>query len=282
MFKALVIIFISAIAILLLYKVIIEVKDKKATTQKTIPTKKTEPIVSQQEAKTEKISEIDEKTNWIPPIISDIVDKYTKPEIIQNSLSESIELISGKMGDAVFVRIFKKEAELEMWMKSGEKFSLIQTYPICAYSGDLGPKLKEGDEQSPEGFYYVKKRQLNPNSNYHLAFNIGYPNKYDRAHSRTGSFIMVHGSCASIGCYAMTDNKIEEIYELVEEALNQGQRFVRVHIFPFRMSDETMREYREDKWYKFWENLQVGYRLFEESKIPPNVEVKDKSYLFGD
>ncbi|HIP61692.1 MAG TPA: murein L,D-transpeptidase [Sulfurovum sp.] len=284
MFKTLVILFIVAIVAVLLYNAVTGVESKKTTTNKIKKAKAEKKKTITPETKKE-VVETDNQTEWIPPIITDILEKYSKPKATQASLAENIEQIGGKIGDAVFVRIFKKEAELEVWMRSGtngnDQFSLIQTYPICAYSGDLGPKLREGDGQSPEGFYYVKKRQLNPNSNFHLAFNIGYPNRYDRAHKRTGSFIMVHGSCASIGCYAMTDNKIEEIYELVEEALTQGQGFVRVHIFPFRMSDEAMIEYQTGKWYSFWKNLQEGYRLFEESKIPPNVNVRGKSYIFG-
>ena len=249
MFKTLVILFIVAIVAVLLYNAATGVESKTATANKIKKAKAQKKKTITPETKKE-VAETDNQTEWIPPIITDILDKYSKPKATQGSLAENIERIGGKIGDAVFVRIFKQEAELEVWMKSGasgnDQFSLVQTYPICAYSGDLGPKLREGDRQSPEGFYYVKKRQLNPNSNFHLAFNIGYPNRYDRAHKRTGSFIMVHGSCASVGCYAMTDNKIEEIYELVEEALTQGQSFVRVHIFPFRMSDEAMIEHQTD------------------------------------
>jgi len=146
------------------------------------------------------------------------------------------------LGDPVFMRIFKEEAELEVWMQKGDAFELFKTYPICNYSGDLGPKLREGDRQSPEGFYFVGKSALNPNSSYHLSFNLGYPNAYDRARNRTGSYLMVHGDCRSIGCYAMTDAGIEEIYGLGAAALNAGQAFFRAHAFPFRMTDARMEE----------------------------------------
>ena len=202
-------------------------------------------------------------------------------EICGQSLAERLEAVGGAFGDPVFIRIFKWEAQLEVWMKTGERYALLRTYRICRLSGLLGPKLKEGDRQSPEGFYYVNKSRLNPNSRFHLAFNIGYPNSYDRAHGRTGSALMVHGNCVSVGCFAMTDEKIEEIYELVERALEKGQKIVRVHIFPFRMSREQMEEYRYHPWYSFWENLKEGYDYFERWHLPPDVRVEKGLYVFG-
>lgn len=183
-------------------------------------------------------------------------------------------------GDPIFIRIFKEESELEVWVQGDETFQLFRTYDICYYSGRLGPKLRQGDRQSPEGFYFVNRGRMNPNSAYHLAFNIGYPNRYDRSHRRTGSAIMVHGDCVSIGCYAMTDAGIDEIYTLADAALNNGQDFFRVHIFPFRMTPENMRRHRDSEWYGFWENLREGYGLFELGRMPPNVEVRDKRYVF--
>jgi murein L,D-transpeptidase YafK len=184
-------------------------------------------------------------------------------------------------GDAVFMRIFKEESELEVWMQKEDGFALFKTYPICNYSGNLGPKLREGDRQSPEGFYFVGKSALNPNSNYHLSFNLGFPNVYDRERNRTGSYLMVHGDCQSIGCYAMTDAGIEEIYGLGEAALNAGQPFFRVHAFPFRMTDARMVQAAQDRWYPFWRNLKQGYDAFEEGKIPPDVTVDNEHYVFG-
>ena len=184
-------------------------------------------------------------------------------------------------GSPVFIRAFKEEAILELWVKSHEeKFVLFKSYPIAGTSGDLGPKLREGDHQVPEGFYHVAKRQLNPRSTFHLSFNIGYPNSYDSAHKRTGSSIMVHGSDISIGCLAMTDPFIEEIYTLCDAALSKGQQFFRIHIFPFEITDERLARAADDKWFNFWKNLQIGYRWFEEKKIPPNVTVKEKRYSF--
>ncbi|HHH37543.1 MAG TPA: murein L,D-transpeptidase, partial [Epsilonproteobacteria bacterium] len=200
--------------------------------------------------------------------------------VLEKSVPERLSELGAHIGDPVYIRIFKYTAELEMWIKTGDHYTLLHTYTICRQSGYLGPKQKEGDRQGPEGFYYVTKGRLNPNSRFHLSFNLGYPNRYDRAHHRTGSALMVHGDCVSIGCFAMTDEKIEEIYALVEEALENGQKYVRVHIFPFRMTEERMQQYRFSQWYDFWSNLKEGYDYFEENGIPPDVGVKRKKYVF--
>jgi len=186
-------------------------------------------------------------------------------------------------GSPIFIRIFKQSMELEVWLRDGERYRLFRTYRICTYgSGGLGPKTRQGDGKAPEGFYYVTPKQLNPFSSFHLSFNIGYPNRYDRLHGRTGGAIMVHGSCVSIGCFAMTDPVIEELYTLVDAAFRNGQRFFRIHIFPFRMTDGNMQNYRGSRWYNFWENLKEGYDFFERFHIPPNVEVevRDGKYRY--
>ena len=195
------------------------------------------------------------------------------------NLEEKLASLSAKVGDPVFIRIFKEESLLEVWIRSGAEYQHLKDYFICAYSGYLGPKLKEGDRQAPEGFYKVKKYQLNPNSKFHLSFNLGFPNEYDRAHERTGSYLMVHGNCVSDGCYAMTDEKIEEIYTLVEGALQKGQKYVQVHAFPFRMTDANMALYGNSEWYDFWTNLKEGYDYFELEKLPPHVKVENKRYI---
>lgn len=188
-----------------------------------------------------------------------------------------------KLGSEIFIRIFKQEAELEVWVKKGNSFILFRSYPICTFGfGGLGPKLKEGDGKAPEGFYYVKANQLNPYSSYHLSFNLGYPNKYDRAHHRTGSALMVHGSCVSIGCYAMTDSKIEEIYTMAYSAIVQGQGFFRVHVFPFKMTKENMTKHQSSQWYNFWVNLKQGYDFFKVNNYnPPNVDLQGLKYKFS-
>jgi len=165
-------------------------------------------------------------------------------------------------------------------MEKDSRFHLFRTYPICTFSGELGPKIQEGDDQSPEGFYFVTPIQLNPLSQFHLSFNLGFPNRYDRAHGRTGSFLMVHGNCVSIGCYAMTDPAIEEIYSLADAAFRNGQAFFRVHIFPFRMSEEKMAFYGTSQWLDYWENLKEGYDFFERTHKVPDVRVLNRRYIF--
>lgn len=182
-------------------------------------------------------------------------------------------------GAPVYVRIFKKEKKLELWMEKGKTFELFRTYTICYFSGVLGPKLKEGDKQAPEGFYYVPRSGMNPDSKYHLAFNIGYPNTFDQLLGRTGSDIMVHGECASIGCFAMGNPNIEEIYNLCDAALSKGQPFFRVHIFPFRMTQANMKAHRTHRWYSFWQNLQEGYTRFQQTKHPPEIRMEGGRYV---
>lgn len=195
-------------------------------------------------------------------------------------LKERFENQGLKWGSPIFLRAFKQERQVELWVKDGDKFTLFDTYHIAGTSGELGPKLREGDRQIPEGFYFVTPDKMNPGSDFHLSFNIGYPNRYDKAHERTGSFIMIHGSNVSIGCLAMTNSRIEEIYTLADSAFKGGQKFFRVHLFPFRMSDEALASHRDHKWFPFWQNLQTGYQWFEAKKLPPNVVVKDKTYDF--
>jgi murein L,D-transpeptidase YafK len=191
------------------------------------------------------------------------------------------ERLAGKgltRGSAVFLRIFKREQELELWMKKGDGFVLFASYPICRYSGELGPKLREGDYQAPEGFYTVGRGQLNPNSSNHLAFNLGFPNLYDAANGRTGSFLMVHGKCISIGCYAMTDPVIDEIWDLAAAALEGGQKRYGVHIFPFRMTEPQFAVLGSGPWNGFWRDLKRAYDLFEVSHTPPRISVCAKRY----
>lgn len=183
-------------------------------------------------------------------------------------------------GMPVHIRIFKEEAMLELWMLKHGRFAKLKTYPICAFSGNLGPKKKEGDMQAPEGFYHVTKEQMNPNSKYHLSFNLGYPNQYDQSHGRTGSFLMVHGDCVSRGCYAMTDKGIEEIYSLMHGAFESGQKRVQVEAYPFRMTAANIIGKGRFDMLDFWFNLKQGYDLFEASKLPSLVSVEDKNYHF--
>ncbi len=183
------------------------------------------------------------------------------------------------IGSQSYVRIFKETSELEFWVKNAQGiYALFKTYPICTFSGNLGPKLKEGDKQAPEGFYSITRKSLNPNSRYHLAMNIGYPNAYDRAHGRTGDYIMVHGNCVSIGCFAMGDKQIEEIYTLVSASLSQGQESVPIHIFPFRPTDARLTASQKDEWHRFWGELEPAYRLFEQTRQVPKTSITAGRY----
>jgi murein L,D-transpeptidase YafK len=184
------------------------------------------------------------------------------------------------MGVPVYIRIFKLESELELWVEKSGRYELFATYPICLWSGRLGPKFKEGDRQAPEGFYTVDAEQLNPNSVMHRSFNLNFPNLYDQAHGRTGSLIMVHGGCASIGCYAVTHPVVDEIWRMVSAALEKGQPRFAVHAFPFRMTERNVRLHRGSKWQEFWSELKRGYDLFERSHVPPVVSVCKGQYVF--
>jgi murein L,D-transpeptidase YafK len=183
-------------------------------------------------------------------------------------------------GTPIYIRIYKLESELEVWTEMNGRFERFATYPICMWSGRLGPKLKEGDRQAPEGFYTVDKDALNPNSRMHLSFNLGFPNVYDRGKGRTGTFLMVHGGCASIGCYAVTDGVVDEVWRFVTTALDNGQTRIPVHAFPFRMTDRNVRLHKGDKWSGFWDQLKTGSDMFEKSGVPPLVSVCDGRYAF--
>ncbi|MEP5779521.1 MAG: murein L,D-transpeptidase family protein [Hyphomicrobiales bacterium] len=207
-------------------------------------------------------------------------EKHEAP--ITSSLIKEMARINVDKRDAIFIRIFKKEAELEVWKKtSNGRYALLKTYEICAWSGELGPKFKEGDRQAPEGFYKVSPAQMNPNSSFHLSFNLGFPNSYDKSHERTGSFLMVHGACSSAGCYSMEDEQIEEIYALAREAFLGGQEKFQVHAFPFRMTAENMALFRDNEFMPFWRTLKVGYEHFELTKVAPKVDACNRGYIFN-
>ncbi len=183
---------------------------------------------------------------------------------------------------SVMARIFKEEGKLEIWKaKTNGRYDLVATYDICKWSGKLGPKYTEGDRQAPEGFYTVRPAQMNPRSSYHLSFNIGFPNAYDRANGRTGQNLMVHGACSSSGCYSMTDAQIEQIYAFGRDAFQGGQTEFQIQAFPFRMTAANMARYRNDPNYEFWKMLKVGYDNFELTKVPPKVDVCEKRYVFN-
>ncbi len=185
------------------------------------------------------------------------------------------------IGAPIYVRVFKLENEMEVWLRNASgRYTHFRTYPICNWSGKLGPKLKEGDKQAPEGFYVVNARQMNPNSKYHLSFNMGFPNAYDEVHGRTGSHLMVHGGCSSSGCYAITDDAITELFILAREAFTKGQRDFPIAAFPFRLTDYQLAQSQTHPWIDFWRNLKQGYDLFEANRRPPIAGVQNGRYVF--
>ena len=186
------------------------------------------------------------------------------------------------IGSPILVRVFKTESELEVWKqdRSG-RYALLKTYPICKWSGDLGPKIREGDRQAPEGFYDITPAQMNPNSQYYLAFNMGYPNAFDRAHDRTGAHLMVHGDCSSRGCYAMSDEQIAEIFALGRESFFGGQKSFQVQAYPFRMTPANMAKHRDSPHYAFWKMIKQGNDHFEVTRMEPKVDVCERRYLFN-
>ncbi|HZH51044.1 MAG TPA: murein L,D-transpeptidase family protein [Microvirga sp.] len=184
--------------------------------------------------------------------------------------------------DPILIRAYKKESELEVWKRGSDgKYAHFKTYPICRWSGQLGPKTKEGDRQVPEGFYTVTPAQMNPNSAFYLSFDTGYPNAYDRQFGRTGGDIMVHGSCSSRGCFAMTDQNIAEIYAIAREAFASGQRAFQFQSYPFRMTPKNLAQHRLDPNIGFWKNLKEGSDVFEVTKDEPRVVVAAGRYQFN-
>lgn len=187
-----------------------------------------------------------------------------------------------QFGSPMLIRIFKAESELEVWMLKGERYERFATYPICRFSGKLGPKQREGDKQAPEGFYSVSTPHLHRHGRWKRALDVGYPNALDRANGRSGSAILVHGGCSSIGCFAMTNPVMEEIFTLSEAALATSQDTLPIHIFPFRMTEENLAAQSSNPWSEYWRNLKQGYDIFERTQQPPHVSVCGKRYLVRD
>jgi murein L,D-transpeptidase YafK len=187
-----------------------------------------------------------------------------------------------KAESPVLVRIFKQESELEVWKMDGSgRYALLKTYPMCRWSGKLGPKTKDGDRQAPEGFYHVSSGMLNPKSQYYVSFNLGYPNRLESALGYTGESLMVHGACSSSGCYALTDQGVGEIYAVVSKALSSGQDRFQVQAYPFRMTAENMALHKDDANLPFWKTLKEGYDAFELTRQQPKVSVCGRRYVFN-
>ena len=205
------------------------------------------------------------------------VEQPLPPRILNEMAAKSMDRNS-----PILIRIFKEEGQLEIWKaKTDNRYDKIASYKICAWSGRLGPKVKQGDRQAPEGFYNLTKANLNPNSKYYLAINTGFPNRYDAANGRTGTDLMIHGACSSSGCYSMTDEQVLEIYAFARDAFKGGQTGVQLQAFPFRMTAENMFKHRMNENFDFWKMLKVGYDNFEVTKRPPEVNFCEKKYVFN-
>ena len=182
----------------------------------------------------------------------------------------------------IVIRAYKKEAEIEIWKQNrAGDYVLLKSYPVCRWSGQLGPKRKEGDRQVPEGFYTVSASQMNPFSSYWLAFNVGYPNPLEKSLGRSGGDIMVHGTCSSRGCFAMTDAQIEEIYAVMREAFNAGQKNIQFQSYPFHMTAENLAKFRHDPNMPYWKNLKEGSDHFEVTKREPKINYCGQRYVFN-
>ena len=209
----------------------------------------------------------------------DALDPSTE---ITPKLAREIKSKGFNQEDAVLVRIFKEESELEVWKrKASGEYALFKTYPICRWSGKLGPKKKIGDRQAPEGFYQVNMGLLNPKSQYYLSFNLGYPNRLESALGYTGEALMVHGACSSSGCYAMTDPQVAELYAMVLKAMKTGQRSFQVQAYPFRMTSANMARHAGDPNMRFWQNLKQGYDAFNRTKREVAVSACEGRYQFN-
>ncbi|MGV8856017.1 MAG: L,D-transpeptidase family protein [Devosia sp.] len=207
-------------------------------------------------------------------------NRHNQP--LHSDMVAAIKAIGSTPGDAMVVRIFKQEQVLEVWKRtSAGPYKMLKSYPICAFSGDLGPKIQEGDRQSPEGFYTITPGLMNPKSSYYLAFNTGFPNKFDRVMGRTGSQLMVHGDCSSRGCYAMTDEGIAEIYALARESFKGGNTSFQLQIFPFRMTGPNLAKQSTSPNLAFWKDIKEGYDLFEVNQQPPAWDVCERQYIFN-
>jgi murein L,D-transpeptidase YafK len=204
-------------------------------------------------------------------------EKPLPPDIVKTMQTKGMTAAS-----PIMLRIYKQENVVEVWKATNTgRYELLKEYEICKWSGKLGPKFAEGDRQAPEGFYMINQWQMNPNSDYYLAFNLGFPNAYDRAHGRTGTNLMMHGACSSAGCYSMTDERIAEIFALAREAFKGGQKAFQVQAYPFRMTAANMAEHQDDPNFEFWKMLKEGYDHFEITRAPPKVDVCDKRYVFN-
>jgi len=207
-------------------------------------------------------------------------EKANQP--LSSELVQKIKDIDSTLGAPMMMRIIKQESIMEVWKQTNSgKYALLTTFKICAYSGGFGPKVIEGDRQAPEGYYDITPSLMNKNSSYYLAFNTGFPNKFDKSYGRTGANLMVHGDCSSSGCYAMTDKEIAQIFALVRESFKGGAQSVQLEIFPFRMTPDNLARQNGNSNMAFWQNIKQGYDIFELTRQPPSWDVCARKYVFN-
>ena len=212
--------------------------------------------------------------------IDDLSPKATRE--LPASIVQKMKAKGMKKNAPVYFRLFKDEHVVEVWkQKDNGKFDMVQNYNICAWSGTLGAKYKQGDRQAPEGYYPIRPAQMNPASKYFLSINTGFPNAFDRANGRTGSDLMIHGACSSSGCYSMTDESVAQIFAFARDAFAGGQQEIILEALPFRMTPEKMAIFSAHKDFKFWSMLREGYDSFELTKMPPKVDFCEKKYVFN-
>jgi murein L,D-transpeptidase YafK len=197
-------------------------------------------------------------------------------------LSRAFEKRGLKLGSPVFIRVYKQTSEMELWVEKGSRYVLFKTFGICRWSGRLGPKYYEGDRQSPEGLYRITSRDLIVNARWDRAMNINYPNSFDVMNGRGGSSILIHGKCGSIGCFAIQDRNVEEVYAAVRAALEGGQAYIPVLSLPFRFS--SLAPSRQDtlQMNEFWADLRRADLLFDRDRLPPSAWICDGRYYFAD
>ncbi|SET12028.1 L,D-transpeptidase family protein [Thorsellia anophelis] len=221
-------------------------------------------------------------------ILFDVVIDFLKNKILIGfllflifSMAHAYDISNGIKGKPIFIQIFKTESILELYEEDGDTYKLVRAFPICKFSGGLGPKKQQGDFKSPEGFYTATYSQLKPDSQYHRAINLGFPNAYDKSQGYTGNYLMIHGDCVSVGCYAMQDAPMEEIYNYAEAALLAGQTHIPIHIYPFKMTKENLNKYKFSENYTFWQQLAKGYEYFQKHSYPAMVTVESGQYAIS-
>jgi murein L,D-transpeptidase YafK len=186
-----------------------------------------------------------------------------------------------RFGAPVFLRVYKQSSEVELWVQQGPRYALFKTYSICRWSGGLGPKMVQGDRQAPEGLYHITAPDLVVNRRWHRAMRLNYPNAFDVVNGRTGYGIYIHGKCRSVGCFAINDDNVEEVYEIVRAALSNGQVRIPVLSLPFRFSSINSLVNEPFVFGEFWRELRRADFLFNRDRLPPSASLCDGNYYFS-